>query len=106
MTTDNLQFYSLAMIKSFRHAGLEKLFKTGSKAGIQPAHGAKRTAQLAALDVAKQASDLNVPSWHLHPLKGNLSRHWSLRVNGNWRLTFTFEGENAILVDYQDYHGE
>jgi proteic killer suppression protein len=25
-------------------------------------------------------------------------------VDGNWRLTFTFEGEDAILVDYQDYH--
>jgi hypothetical protein len=27
-----------------------------------------------------------------------------ISVSGNWRLTFTFEGENAILVDYQDYH--
>jgi hypothetical protein len=25
-------------------------------------------------------------------------------VSGNWRLTFAFEGEDAILVDYQDYH--
>jgi hypothetical protein len=39
-----------------------------------------------------------------HPLKGDLSGHWSVTVNGNWRLTFSFEGEDAILVDYQDYH--
>jgi len=38
------------------------------------------------------------------PLKGDLEGHWAVRVSGNWRLTFAFEGEDAILVDYQDYH--
>ncbi|WP_420800632.1 hypothetical protein [Photorhabdus thracensis] len=27
-----------------------------------------------------------------------------MSVNGNWRLTFKFENEDAILVNYQDYH--
>ena len=93
------------MIKTFRHAGIEKFFLTGSKAGIQPAHAAKLSIQLYALDAAKSPSDLRTPAWHLHSLKGNLEGHWSIRVNGNWRLTFRFEGENAILIDYQDYHG-
>ncbi|NIC39364.1 hypothetical protein HBJ58_22235 [Halomonas desiderata] len=43
-------------------------------------------------------------SWKLHSLKGDLAGHWAITVNGNWRLTFAFEGEDAILVDYQDYH--
>jgi proteic killer suppression protein len=34
----------------------------------------------------------------------NLENHWAVSVSGNWRLTFRFEGEDAILVDYQDYH--
>jgi proteic killer suppression protein len=93
------------MIKSFRHSGIEKFFETGSKAGIQPAHAAKLSIQLYALDGAKSPSDLATPGWRLHPLKGNLEGHWSIQVNGNWRLTFRFEGEDAILVDYQDYHG-
>jgi len=93
------------MVKSFRHAGIEKFFMTGSKAGIQPAHAARLSIQLYALDAAKSPSDLNTPGWRLHPLKGDLQGHWSIRVNGNWRLTFRFEGEDAILVDYQDYHG-
>ena len=93
------------MIKSFRHSGIEKFFKTGSKAGIQPAHANRLSIQLYALDGAKSASDLNTPGWRLHQLKGNLEGHWSIRVNGNWRLTFRFEGEHAILIDYQDYHG-
>jgi proteic killer suppression protein len=93
------------MIKSFRHAGIERFFLTGSKAGIQPAHATKLSLQLYALDGAKSPADLITPGWRLHSLKGNLEGHWSIRVNGNWRLTFRFEGENAILVDYQDYHG-
>src|SRR3984885_2114800 len=45
-----------------------------------------------------------VPGWNLHELNGTLAGHWSVPVNGKWRMTFRFEGENAILVDYQDYH--
>jgi proteic killer suppression protein len=37
-------------------------------------------------------------------LKGDLRGHYSISVNGNWRLTFGFEGEDVILLDYQDYH--
>jgi len=44
---------------------------------------------------------MDYPGWRLHQLS---TGHWSVWVNGNWRLTFTFEGENVILVDYQDYH--
>ncbi len=42
--------------------------------------------------------------WGLYALRGDLKGHWTVKVSGNWRLTFTFEEENAILVDYQDYH--
>jgi toxin HigB-1 len=48
--------------------------------------------------------DMNAPGYELHQLKGDLAGHWSVRVSGNWRLTFAFEGEDAIDVDYQDYH--
>jgi addiction module HigA family antidote len=48
---------------------------------------------------------MSVPGWGLHPLISNLTGHYSVAVNnGNWRMTFTFEGEDAVLVDYQDYH--
>ena len=47
---------------------------------------------------------MNFPGWRLHSLSRKLEDHWSVRVNGNWRLTFTFDDGDAILVDYQDYH--
>ena len=92
------------MIRSFRHSGIEKFFATGSKAGIQPAHANKLAVQLFQLNRAKTPADMDAPGWGLHPLRGDLKDHWAVKVNGNWRLTFAFELENAILVDYQDYH--
>jgi len=92
------------VIKSFRHKGVEDFFRTESKAGIQPKHAQKLKIQLFVLNNATSAKDMNAPGWNLHPLRGNLEGYWSVTVNGNWRLTFAFEGEDAILVDYQDYH--
>lgn len=92
------------MIKSFEHKGIRVFFETGSKAGIQPHHADKLRLQLAALNQAKKPEDMAVPSWRLHALQGNLAGHWSVTVNGNWRLTFRFEDGDALLVDYQDYH--
>jgi proteic killer suppression protein len=92
------------MIRSFRHKGLEVFYRTGSKAGIQPAHAEKLRVQLTALEFAKRAADMNAPGWRLHPLKGELRGFYSVTVNGNWRLIFRFEKSDAELVDYLDYH--
>lgn len=92
------------MIISFKHKGLEKFFYTGSTAGIQSAHANKLRLQLTALSNATSALDMNAPNWNLHRLQGNLAGYWSIRVNGNWRLTFKFENGHAEIVDYQDYH--
>jgi toxin HigB-1 len=92
------------VIKGFRHRGVEKFFLTGSKAGIQPKHAGKLRLQLFALDSARQPRDMNAPGWKLPPLAGELKGHWALSVSGNWRLTFMFEGEDVVLVDYQGYH--
>jgi len=92
------------MIKSFAHKGIKAFFEMGTKAGIQAAHAPRLRLQLAALNRAKTPADMAVPNWKLHPLKGNLSGHWAVTVNGNWRITFRFENGDALLVDYQDYH--
>ena len=92
------------MIKRFRHKGLRDFFETGSKAGIQAAHSKRLRLQLARLDAATSPADMNLPGWDFHPLRGNLKDHFAVTVNGNWRMTFAFEGEDAVLVDYRDYH--
>ncbi len=72
--------------------------------GIQPSHAKKLGQILRALDVASEPGELNLPGFGLHPLHGNLSGYWSIEVNGNWRVTFVFEGNDVDIVDYQDYH--
>ena len=92
------------MIKQFKHKGLQRFFKTGSKAGIQASHAPKLRRQLARLDASDNPQDMNVPGWKLHPLAAERAGQWSVWVSGNWRLTFAFEDGDAVLVDYQDYH--
>ena len=92
------------MIKSFRHRVLEQFFRKGSKAGIQPKHAKRLRLQLAKLDSATGAADMNLPGWRWHALAGKLAGHWAVWVDENYRMTFTFEGKDAVLIDYQDYH--
>jgi len=98
------QYNFFRMIRSFRHQGIEKFFVTGSKAGIQPSHATKLNDQLSALNVATKPEHMKFPGWQFHALTGELAAHWAVSVNGNWRLTFAFENEDAVLIDYQDYH--
>ena len=92
------------MIKSFRHKGLEQFFITGSKRGILPEHAPKIARILDRLDASVSPYDMNLPGYRLHELKGQDAGKWSVTVNGNWRIIFEFEEQNANLVDYQDYH--
>ena len=92
------------MIKSFRHKGLEKFYRTGSKAGIQAKHVPKLRRILGLLDVATTAEDVNLPGYRLHPLTGKQKGFFSVWVNGNWRIIFRFVGDDVELVNYLDYH--
>jgi len=92
------------MIRSFRHKGLEIFFVTGTKKGIVPEHAPKIARILDRLDASISPSDMNLPGYRLHELKGKEAGTWSVTVNANWRITFEFEGQDAILVDYKDYH--
>lgn len=92
------------MIKSFRHKGLERFFQEGSRAGIQPAHAKRLNLILTVLDSAEFPAEMDVPGWDWHALKGSLVGYWAVKVNGQWRVVYAFDGADAVLVDYLDYH--
>ena len=93
------------MIKTFRHKGLKAFFEKGNMAGIQAAHAPRLAAMLRRLNETTNAQGMNLPGWKLHPLKGReLKGHFSVWVNGNWRMTFEFHDGNAHVLDYEDYH--
>ncbi|MDB5969074.1 MAG: plasmid maintenance system killer family protein [Hydrocarboniphaga sp.] len=92
------------MIRTFRHRGLERFFTRSDYRGI-PAQFAPRLERLLdRLDASTKADDMNLPGYKFHGLKGERKGTFAVSVSGNWRLTFRFDGEDAIDVDLEDYH--
>jgi len=95
---------TLAMIKRWSHKGLKQFFMSGRTAGISAEHALRLARQLRQLEDSTQAWDMNIPGWDLHQLRGDMAGTWSVKVSANWRLTFRFEGQHAVQVNYLDYH--
>ena len=92
------------MIISFIHKGLERFYNSGSTAGVQANHSKRLKLILSNLDQAESPNDMDLPGLKLHELKGDRKGIWSVKVSGNWRVTFRFEGRDAEIVNYEDYH--
>lgn len=91
-------------IRSWRHRGLRDLFEGRSDKRIDAARRKRIRQILALLGAAKEPRDLDAPGLRLHPLKGELKDRWAVQVSANWRITFSFEGHDAVDVDLEDYH--
>ena len=92
------------MIISFVHKGLKKFYASGSTAGIQKKHEKKLRLILTNLDQAQEPDDMDLHGLFMHSLKGDKKDIWSVRVSGNWRITFRFTGRDVEIVNYEDYH--
>ncbi len=92
------------MIKSWKHKGLKLFFETGKKSGIFVAHEKKLKIILQRLNAAIKPDDMNTPSMKFHKLTGKLSGFHAVTVNANWRVIFGFQNQDAVDVDYIDYH--
>ncbi len=92
------------MIRSFKHRGLEQFFLKGSKSGIQAKHASELHLILSRLNASVTPKDMDLPGLYLHQLSGGQSDIWSVRVSGNWRVTFRFAEGDAEIVNYEDYH--
>lgn len=91
------------MIGDFRNKGLEEIYLTGHTHRIGAQHIRKCVRILQLLEIAEQPEDMNIAGLHFHGLKGKPKR-WSVRVTGNYRITFGWSGEDALDVDFEDYH--
>lgn len=92
------------MIRSFRHKGLSALYEGNRSAKVARNHIPKLQRVLTALDEATGPHEMDIPGFRMHPLKGKRKGLFSVWVSGNWRVTFRFEGVDAVEVDYVDYH--
>ncbi len=92
------------MIRTFKHRGLERFFKKGDHRGIIAKSEGRIERILDRLDAAIRAEDMNLPGFRFHGLVGTRKGTYSVTVTGNWRITFRFDGEDAVEVDLEDYH--
>ena len=91
------------MIKSFKHKGLKELFETGKSRKVPPNLKGKCLRRLDMLDASTTPEDMNIPGFRFHGLHGK-PKKYSVRVSGNYRITFGWNGEDAVFVDLEDYH--
>ena len=88
----------------FRHGGLRRYWERGDASRLNPDHVARINRLLDDLAAASRPEQLGLPGLRLHQLTGGRRGTWSVRVSGNWRLTFRFVGGEAVDIDLEDYH--
>ena len=92
------------MIKIWKHKGLKNFYLLGDKSGVVSIHIKRLQLILQLLNAATAPEHLSLPSLGFHRLKGQLKDFYAVKVSANWRIIFQFDGEDAIAVDYIDYH--
>jgi toxin HigB-1 len=92
------------MIESFRHKGLRRLYEDDDRKLLPPELVGRIREIFTALDAAQTIDGLNVPSFRLHALKGELKGFWAVTVRADWRIVFRFANGKASDIDFVDYH--
>lgn len=92
------------MIKSFRNKPLQRFFETGKSKGLSVQDDQRVSRILRALEAATRPEDLDLPGYRFHSLIGRDKGRYSVRVTGNWRVTFGWQDMDAVGVDLEDYH--
>ena len=92
------------MIKKFKHKELKDFFETGSKKRIQARHAHRLRLILIRLHSSQTSEDMDLLGFKLHALKGKFQGHYAVTVSDNWRVVFKFDGKDAVIIDYLDYH--
>jgi len=92
------------VIRTFRHRGLERFFTKSDHRKIPADRAVRLKIVLDHLDASGSPQDMNLPGYRWHPLKGKRKGTYAVAVSGNLRITFRFDGQDAIDVDLEDYH--
>ena len=91
------------VIVSFRSKGLEEIYLTGKTRRTGAVYLREVYPDTTGAGCGQATEEMNVPGFRYHGLQGEPQR-WSVRVTGNYRITFGWSGENAEGADFEDYH--
>ena len=92
------------MIRSFRGKGIKRFAETGNPSGLSVPNPERVRRILIRLDAAVMPAEMDAPGLHFHALTGRDKGRYSVRVTGNYRITFGWDGDDAVHVDLEDYH--
>ncbi len=92
------------MIRSFRSKALRLFVQTGDPRKLSVSN-LKRVRQiLLALDAATSPEVMNQPGLRFHALRGTSLGRYAVDASANYRITFSWDGQDAVEVDLEDYH--
>ncbi len=92
------------MIRSFRDAKTKALFNDLDVPGFRSIERVARR-KLLYLHRARRLEDLRIPPGNrLEALKGDRRGQYSIRINDQWRVCFSWKDGDAYDVGITDYH--
>jgi toxin HigB-1 len=92
------------VIRSFRSKALRRFAEDGDASKLSVKNLARIEIVLRRLNAAQTPEQMNWPGLFFHPLRGQDQGRYSVRVTGNYRITFAWKGKDALDVDLEDYH--
>jgi len=98
--------YSRNVIRSFRSKALRNFWQKGKAGAVNPEWVRRIRLILSTMDAAESPTELDLPGLAFHALKGVRKGRFALTVSGNWRITFKWQGPDAVEVELEDYHGK
>jgi proteic killer suppression protein len=102
--TSLLVVYTFCVIRTWRHKGLTELFENGRSRRVRQDLQTRALLMLDALDSATVPSDLHLPGFDFHRLRGHRPPRYSIHVYGPWCITFEFQEGDALRVNLEQYH--
>ena len=100
----DLRDHFVVVILNIRHNGLRRFHERGERRRVPPQYADRIRRILTALDEATDPRGMDLTGFGLHPLRGDRANFWAVNVSANWRIVFSFDGENVCDVDLVDYH--
>ena len=93
------------MIRNFRDRETERVFQRLGSRRFSTAVVTSALRKLLILDGAESLQDLRVPPGNrLESLHGDRQGQFSIRVNDQWRICFSWSEGDAYDVEITDYH--
>lgn len=93
------------MIRSFRDKDTAAIWRRRYVKKLSPELSKLTYNKLVLINAAENVNDLRVPPGNrLEKLSGNRAGQYSVRVNDQWRVCFTWSASGASNVELVDYH--